>query len=330
MNSSDLLQRYVRETGRHLPRRQRKDIQSELYSLLQDSLEERSESDTELGEEEKEEVIRAKEMLREFGPPAKFAHRYNPQRYLIGPSHYSDFKMVLTIVLSVVTGIYLFGIMAAVLLDSDSTISIAGIADTAFSYFEHLLINSGIVIVIFVLIERFSGAMTGVGKKEEWDPSSLPKIEDPDSITRGGMIAGITWRVIVAIVLVVFPYWIGVINFNAEGPHFTAILAPEFDAVIPWIAGLLIMEAGLYLRVLRSGRWTTGPRWTELIINLAWIVLFYLIITGGPITTIPILTMGVKVILTIILIIAVFEVAGRIYRLLTSPPGTVWQPEGEC
>ena len=328
MNASDLLQRYINEVGRHLPRKQRKDIQSELYSLLQDSLEE-SRGSSELTDdkhedpEDEEKVIG---ILREFGPPSRFADRYKLQRYLIGPTYYSDFKMVLTIVLSVITGIYLFGIIAAFLLDSDSAVSIVGIVKTFSSYFEHLLVNSGIVVLIFVLIERFSGDTNGE-KKKEWDPSSLPKVEDPDRISRGGMVASITWHLIFAMILVVFPHWIGVINFNDEGLYFTAILAPEFEPIIPWYASLLILEAGLYLFVLRSGRWITGPRWVQLTINLAWIVLFYLIITGGPVTTISILTVGVKGILAIILIVAVFEAGGQLYRLVTSPPDAVWRPD---
>ena len=328
MSTSDLLQRYINEVGRHLPRRQRKDIQSELYSLLQDSLEE-SRGSSELTDdkhedpEDEEKVIG---ILRTFGPPSRFADRYKPQRYLIGPTYYSDFKMVLTIVLSVITGLYLFGIIADFLLDSDSAISILGIVSTFSSYFEHLLVNSGIVILIFVLIERFSGDTSGEKKKEEWDPSSLPKVEDPDRISRGGLVASITWHLIFAMILVAFPHWIGVININDAGLNFTAILAPEFESIVPWFASLLILEAGLYLFVLRDGRWLTGPRWIQLAINLAWIVLLYVIITGGPVTTITILTVGVKIILAIILVVSIFEAGGQLYRLVTSPPGAVWRP----
>ena len=330
MSTSDLLQRYIFEVGRHLPRRQRKDIQAELYSLLQDSLEESSGSSelTDDKHEDLEDEGKVIGILTELGPPSRFADRYKPQRYLIGPTYYSNFKMVLSIVLSVITGLYLFGIIAHFLLDSASAVSIVGIVSTFSSYFEHLLVNSGIVILIFVLIEKFSGDTNGEKNKEEWDPSSLPEVEDPDRISRGGMVASISWHILFAVILVVFPHWIGVINFNDAGLYFTAILAPEFDPFIPWFAGFLIVEAGLNLFILRSGRWTTGPRWVQLAINLAWIVLLYLIITGGPVLTISILTAFVKFILAIILIVSVFEAGGQIYRLVTSPPGAVWRPEG--
>ncbi len=328
MSTSDLLQRYIFEVGRHLPRRQRKDIQAELYSLLQDSLEE-SRGSSELTDDKHEDLEdegKVIGILRELGPPSRFADRYKPQRYLIGPTCYSDFKMVLTIVLSVITGIYLFGIIAAFLLDSDSAVSIVGIVKTFSSYFRHLLVNSGIVILIFVLIERFSGDTYGEKKKEDWEPSSLPEVDDPDRISRGGTVASIAWHLVFAVILVIFPHWIGFISFNEGGMYFTAMLVPEFDPFIPWFASFLIVEAGLYFFVLRAGRWLTGPRWVQLVLNLAWIVLLYLIITGGPITTISILTVFVKIILAIILVISIFEAGGQLYRLVTSPPGAVWRP----
>lgn len=56
-----------------------------------------------------------------------------------------------------------------------------------------------------------------------------------------------------------------------------------------------------------------------------WIVLLYVIINGGPITTISILTVFVKIILAIILVISIFEAGSQLYRLVTSPPGAVWR-----
>lgn len=40
MNANEMIERYVHEVGRHLPRKNREDIQMELHSLLQDTLEE--------------------------------------------------------------------------------------------------------------------------------------------------------------------------------------------------------------------------------------------------------------------------------------------------
>ena len=76
----DLIERYVHEVGRALPRGQRSDIEQELRSLLQDSLESR------IAEQEGDEEAVQIDLLREFGPPDEMAHSYSPRaRWLIGP-----------------------------------------------------------------------------------------------------------------------------------------------------------------------------------------------------------------------------------------------------
>ena len=83
----DLIERYVYEVGRQLPRKQRADIQVELKSTLVDTLEDRVE-----GEPSQEDEIK---LLKEFGPPRKVAASYWPQgQYLIGPNLFPLFRMV--------------------------------------------------------------------------------------------------------------------------------------------------------------------------------------------------------------------------------------------
>ena len=90
----DLIERYVYEVGRQLPRKNRADIQVELKSTLVDTLEDRV-----AGEPTQEDEI---ELLKEFGPPQKVAASYWPQgQYLIGPNLFPLFRMVVAIVLTV-------------------------------------------------------------------------------------------------------------------------------------------------------------------------------------------------------------------------------------
>ncbi len=90
----ELIDRYVYEVGRQLPRKNRADIQVELQSTLVDTLEARVQ-----GEPSQEDVV---ELLKEFGPPQKVAASYWPQgQYLIGPNLYPLFRMVLGIALIV-------------------------------------------------------------------------------------------------------------------------------------------------------------------------------------------------------------------------------------
>ncbi|GAF71800.1 unnamed protein product, partial [marine sediment metagenome] len=92
-----LIDRYVYEVGRHLPRKNRSDIQVELRSSLIDALEDRA------GREPTEaEIV---ELLKEFGPPKVVAASYYPEgQYLIGPPLYPLFRLLAGIVLAAVLG----------------------------------------------------------------------------------------------------------------------------------------------------------------------------------------------------------------------------------
>ena len=84
----ELVNRYVHQVGRRLPKRLRDDVKVELRSLLLDALEERTglEASNETAFSEDDQVA----ILEEFGPPAQMAAKYQPQpRHIIGPKVYN-------------------------------------------------------------------------------------------------------------------------------------------------------------------------------------------------------------------------------------------------
>ena len=87
-NNMELLERYANEVGRYLHRRKRDDIQQEIFSLMVDALEGRS--DAEGREPDQEMVI---ETLKEFGPPETMASSYKGKNYLIGPRMFPGFML---------------------------------------------------------------------------------------------------------------------------------------------------------------------------------------------------------------------------------------------
>ncbi len=88
-----LLDRYVIEVGKHLPRKNRVDIEREIRSSLEDMLEDRSK---ESGQPVDDALIL--DLLRGYGAPETVAATYLPERYLIGPRLYPFFSMVVKIV----------------------------------------------------------------------------------------------------------------------------------------------------------------------------------------------------------------------------------------
>lgn len=89
---TDLITRYVSETIRHLPQKEKEDVGLELKANILDML---GETYT---EEEVEQVLLA------MGNPSKLAQQYSKTtRYLIGPTNFDLYVMVLKIVCIVVT-----------------------------------------------------------------------------------------------------------------------------------------------------------------------------------------------------------------------------------
>ena len=95
-----LIDIYISEVGKHLPRKSRLDIQEEIRSALQDLLEDRSQQS---GRPIDDDLI--VEVLKEYGSPEKVAASYLPERYLIGPQLFPAFLKTVQIVLPIVLAI---------------------------------------------------------------------------------------------------------------------------------------------------------------------------------------------------------------------------------
>ncbi|MBG0764800.1 MAG: hypothetical protein H0S78_07925 [Tissierellales bacterium] len=84
-----LIDRYVSEVSRRLWKKNRKDIEKELKSTLEDMLEEK------VGEKEttEDDVV---EILKEYGNPKDVAASYNtPNKFFIGPRVFDLYLIVL-------------------------------------------------------------------------------------------------------------------------------------------------------------------------------------------------------------------------------------------
>jgi hypothetical protein len=144
----NLLDKYVAEVGKHLPRKNRTDIEAEIRSTLEDMLEERSQ-----GQAVGDEMV--KSLLKEYGSPKKVASTYKPKQYLIGPRMFPIFELVTKIVLTVLFVISLFGLgigLAKTGLSGADVLSEVG--GWAAGLFSGLTAALGNIVLVFVIIER--------------------------------------------------------------------------------------------------------------------------------------------------------------------------------
>jgi hypothetical protein len=104
MNAQEWIDRYVNAVGEALPLRERGDVEAEIRSLLQDELEARGVA---LDDPDEQTVL---SVLEQFGRPEDLAARYAPPRVLIGPTLFPIFRLVTTIVLLVLVGVWVLAL----------------------------------------------------------------------------------------------------------------------------------------------------------------------------------------------------------------------------
>jgi len=259
----DLIERYIREVGRHLPRKNRADIQAELQSTLVDTLEAQV-----AGEASQEDVIT---LLKEFGPPERVAASYWPEgQYLIGPKLYPLFRMVVGIALSVFATVQLVMLGVSVVFNQESI--------PIFEYFGELIASIffafGIIVLVFAVLQRFD--VRPETEQDEWDPRDLPAIEESDTINRGWTVAEITFGLIIIAFLLFLPDKIGVVL----SPSMEFILNPVIIGYIPLIILTMLLGIGLDVILLWRGHWETSTRIAKIATNLFGICVLYVLITG--------------------------------------------------
>ena len=262
----ELIDRYVYEVGRHLPRKNRADIQVELGSTLVDTLEARVE-----GEPSQEDVV---ELLKEFGPPQKVAASYWPQgQFLIGPSLYPLFRMVVGIALLafIIVQLVLLGIA---LVFNQEVLTFTSVLEIFSGMIGSVFTAFGIIVIVFAILQRLD--VKPETDKEEWDPRQLPQIEEVDTVSRGGTVVEITFSLVIVAILLFLPNKIGVVI----SPGTEIILNPVIRSYIPLIISSILLGIAVDVILLWRGRWETGTRLAKIGTNLFGLYVLYVLIVG--------------------------------------------------
>jgi hypothetical protein len=269
----ELFQRYAEEVGGYLPRRKRKDIQLEILSLLEDSLEDLSARHGRPADE-----AMALEVLKNHGAPIKFARAYQPDENLIRPETFQLFKPAALLV----GGVLLFELLMTLGLSLGAPW--AEIWPSLLEWFEGIFTALGILVVSFALIERttpddwlrwpFEQMFT------DWDPSGLKA-----SLRKKLVKPGEHWFEIVLLTglivwFAIFPQWVGV-GSNRDGEwFFLPVLAKSFSVYLPWVIlywlGRLVFSAV----ISRQTYWTTQLRIWDIVLKAFGVGLLFAFLVG--------------------------------------------------
>lgn len=272
MDTKAIIESYVGEVVRHLPRRQRNDIAFELRSLLTEDLDGRASE----RERPADEAL-AIELLTEFGRPQDVADRYRPAGFtVIRPADAPAFMWIS------LGGLVLQWVITlpAVLLDPAGHGEwLTRLGTWWLSWGLGAFWWPGFLITLTIIAAAISHRR---GRSEApWVP---PRAIDRDRVNRFSMVFLTALGVVGASVVLALPtlaYW-------APGLPQPVLAAFAFDPVFlawkaPWVILLWLVELTLAIVAIVRGRWDRTLRRISQASGVAWIALSTFWVVSGDI-----------------------------------------------
>ena len=258
-----LLNRYIHEVGRFLPRKNREDIQAELRSSVVDTLEDR------FGPEPAETDV--EEVLKEFGSPREVAASYHPQgQYLVGPGLYPLFRMIAWIVIAAVLGAQLLAFGVAVFIAGEPFSAL----ETLASLLNSIPVSLGWVLITFMILQYFDAKPHL--EEEPWDPNALPELNPEEDLKKGELIFGLVSGILILVLVTLFPQWIGFLT--TPGGEFYS--NPVILDYIVLIQVSLLATIMLNIFLLWKGSWNFLTRMVKLGLDVFGVVILAFLIQG--------------------------------------------------
>lgn len=214
----ELMERYIYQVVRRLPRDQQDEVAMELRELIGDMYEERGSME---------------DVLRELGDPAEFSRKYHDNaHYLIGPAYYDTYLWFLKVVLLCTAVPVVIAAVVNGVLEADSafpaavtTFAIRGITEGLISLFSCCISVVGGVTILFAILERKQVKIEQKARRQwqvqdlgdnfsapRWTPRMLSPLPHPKArISRGDSVVGIVFIVIFCALLIFAPYFFSVI-----------------------------------------------------------------------------------------------------------------------
>jgi hypothetical protein len=262
----ELFNQYAVETGRYLPRRKRQDIQLEIVSLLEDALEDISET---AGQQPDEAM--AFEVVQAFGPPITYAEKYRQRDYLVGPAIFPLFKPVLVFALALFLIQYLVGLILSI---TGGGFDFLTMLDRFFDDGFQML---GVLVLAFALIERTTPEnwLRWPFKEMErtWDPKGLLANKAKKAVKVRDVWFEVVFLGGFAVFLAFFPHYVGV-GVNQNGVWgFVPALSENFAIYQPWIIAYLLAKLVFNVVLARRSYWDTQMRWVNIGLRVLGFVL---------------------------------------------------------
>jgi hypothetical protein len=275
----ELINRYIAEVGRQLPAKNRADLEQEIRSLLEDALEDRA---GQAGRAPDEDMV--VEVLKEFGPPAKMAASYQPERYLIGPKLFPAYLSVIKIALPIILVIAAIGFGMRVgqvegTVERVVEVWIEAMAELVGS----VVAVVGNITIIFALLEWLVPGLKVNLAEKDWDPRKLPRpAAQPEQVSLVGQSVEIAFTMIAIVIFNFFPQIIGIGYAEGQGWQTLPVLAEVFfSCYLIWLNIIWALQIVLNVILISRGRWDTLTSWLYMASKFMGVVLA-LVMLNGP------------------------------------------------
>jgi hypothetical protein len=225
------------------------------------------------------------------------------------------------------------------------TAFLSAVSKFAMSFISGSITALGYIVLAFAVIDRSMAAQEVAAELEEertaWDPQSLARQPDPDQVKPAESIFAILFLLLGLALFNLYPQWVGFWWLvDGEWTH-VPMLAPAFFTYLPWINLLILLEIGLHLVLLRRGRWGIGTRLTNIVLNLAGILLAAAMLAGPALIELnPASFVGTPladvtqtlswvfgwmpdIILVILIVVQAAEVVQDVVRLIRGKPAAI-------
>ena len=267
-----LIDRYIAEVGRHLPEKDRSDIEAEIRSIVEDMLEERGHRVTSA-----EDKIIA-ETLEGLGDPRLLAARYAPPKhYLIGPAWYDFYITTLRRVLF--TALPIFAVVTFIITLTENPLDfINAVGDAVGGAF-----NIGVqilfwVTLVFVFLERSDEVPDAPPSPNSraWTVAQLPRLPQKRQISVAETVMNIA-VLLFLLIWIALPFALDRFQGN---PVTVSFLHPNlWNFWLPLFFVIMALTLVHEVFKLKIGSWTPSLTATNVILGLISIIYIAALVT---------------------------------------------------
>lgn len=309
MNANDVIEAYVQDVARLLPRRRRADVAFELRTLLAEELDGKAEAAGRAAD-----AAMATELANAFGRPADVAARYQPTLVVIDPADGTVFMRLMVVGLVIIWTLGLMAAFGPVLENGEHVLNALA------RWWTQTVLGSlwwpGVLVVYFA----FAGWMRRVAPKSAaWTPRDPQRIGGGRTTLLLG-IAGIAAGVAVLADPRAWLVWVSAGQIAPVALEAFIYAEPFHSRQGPLLLALLALNIPLLLAVMVRGRWSPRLRTLQDALGLVSCVVMAWIVLDGPVLTAAVSNSIAKAAMVLSIAFAVIEFGVRRWQRVRPAP----------